>query len=190
MRRPLMPKHGQPFEDDALGQIEVDACRTGMPSSAAVPPLRTSCKPRSIAAPLPDISSSTSTPSPFVRALDLVDETGLRRDERRIARRAAGQLELRRIDVDREDERRAGGPRNRDRHEPDRADAGDRDALHAHARRHDGVHRVAERIEDRGEFVGDRRIEPPHVVFGHRNVFAKAPSRSTPMIFTRSQICA
>ena len=40
-----------------------------MPSSAATPPLRTIARPLSIACPEPDISSSTSTPSPPVRVM-------------------------------------------------------------------------------------------------------------------------
>ena len=88
-------------------------------------------------------------------------------------RRALGEFELRGIDVDRKDERCSGGARNGYGHESDRADPGDSDALHADTRGHDGVHGVAERIEDGGELIGNRRIEPPDVVFRNRNVFGE-----------------
>ncbi len=35
------------------------------------------------------------------------------------------------------------------------------------------MNRVAERIEDRGNDVGDRRVEPPNVVLGDRDVLGK-----------------
>ena len=79
MRRPLMPSTRQPFEDDALGEIEVDVCRRVCRAAPRVPPLRSSCRPRSIAAPLPDISSSTSAPSPRVRRLISSTRSRLRR---------------------------------------------------------------------------------------------------------------
>ena len=47
------------------------------------------------------------------------------------------------------------------------------DALDAHAGGHDGVHRITERIENRGKLVRDRRIELPNVVLGHRDVLGE-----------------
>ena len=104
---------------------------------------------------MPDISSSTSAPSPSVRLRDLVDEIRLRRKERRVRADALRELELGRIDVDRDRSRRAGGARDRNRHQADRADAGDHDALGADAGGHHGVDGVAERIEDGGPLVGN-----------------------------------
>ena len=75
----------------------------GMPSSAAVPPLRTICRPMSIAAPLPDISSSTSTPSPLGASLDFVDQSRCARVKRLVGAQPLCELEFGRIDVDRID---------------------------------------------------------------------------------------
>ena len=145
----------------------------GIPSSAAVPPLRNRFSPVSMAAPLPDISSRTSAPSPLVQARDLGRHVVSRRNERRVGAQLLRQLELRRIHVDRVDGQRARGARNLDRHQADRADAGDHHALDADAGRHHRVHGVAERIEDRRALVGNRRVEPPDVILRHRDVLGE-----------------
>ena len=107
---------------------------------------------------------------------DLVDEIRVAREEGRVGADALRQfVELRRVDVDREHRRGARGPGDRDRHQPDRPHPGDRDALGADAGRHHGVHGVPERIEHRRDLVGDRRIERPHVAFGHRDVVGERP---------------
>ncbi len=135
-----------------------------------MPPLRTMRKPLSMAWPLPDISSKTSTPSPFVRSKIVRDQIRIGRREHLIGTELFREFEFCGIDVDRVDGGRAGCARDRNRHQPDRSHAGNDDRFHADARGHDRVHGIPERIENRGKLVGNRRIELPNVRFGHGDV--------------------
>lgn len=65
---------------------------------------------------------------------------------------------------------RAGSLGDGDGHEADDARAGDEDGLHTDTRAHDGVHRVAERVEDGGPLVGDVLIHRPDVRLGDHRV--------------------
>ena len=79
-----------------------------------------------------------------------------------------------RADVGDENFSGTGGVSNGDRHEANRADTGDQNAATADAGGHDGVHRVAERIENSGDVVGNVRVDGPDVFLGNGDKFGEA----------------
>ena len=70
------------------------------------------------------------------------------------------------VEVGDDDVARAGVAHDRGRHAADRAGAGDQHVLAEHRERERGVHRVAERVEDRRDVLVDARPVVPDV--GHR----------------------
>lgn len=94
--------------------------------------------------------------------------------ERSVGAEFLGKLEAAGADVGDENFAGAGGVGDGDGHEADRADAGDEDAAAADAGGHNGVHRVAERVEDRGDVVGDIGVDGPDVFFRHGDEFGEA----------------
>ncbi len=166
---PVDAEHVSPLKMMRSARL-ISTSSDGMPSSAATPPLRTIARPLSIAEPrtrhLEQHVDAVAAGAPTISSI----RSGCVAHEHRVGADALGERELLRVHVDREHLRRAGGARDGDRHQPDRADAGDRRRFRRHAGGHHGMHRVAERIEDGRPAVGDRGVEPPHVRFRHADV--------------------
>src|SRR4029079_7215857 len=72
-----------------------------------------------------------------------------------------------------DDVSRAGVARDGDRHAPDRAGPRHEHVLAEDGERQRGVHGVAERVEDRGDLVGDARPVVPDVGHGERDVLGE-----------------
>lgn len=94
--------------------------------------------------------------------------------ERFVGAEFFGEFEAAGANVGDENFAGAGGMGDGDGHEADGADAGDQDAAAADAGGHDGVHRVAERIEDGRDVVGDVGMDRPDVLFGDGDEFGEA----------------
>ncbi len=77
------------------------------------------------------------------------------------------------IYLDRKHLRRAARLGDRDREQSDRAAAGDRHRLRRDVARQRGVHRIAQRVEDRRVFLRDFGVELPDVGFRDTNEFGE-----------------
>src|SRR5215469_16678778 len=169
---PVDAENGQSFEDDVLG--EIDAHVVGWKSeqrrsSSVADEAETLIDGSAAAAHLEQDVGAVSVrllEDPLLQAFNARVEDAIRTEP-------LCQLELAGIDIDRDDLRRAGRARDGDRHEPDRADARDDDALRADARSHDGVNSVAERVEHGCPRIRNGRVELPDIVLGHRDVIGE-----------------
>ena len=124
---------------------------------------------------LPDISRPTSKPSImpscFCTSASGVS-FGLTRQRRA---HLARQLQPEGIQIRHHHMPRAGMPHHRNRHDADRAGAGDQHVLAQHREGKRRVHRVAEGIEDGRHFAGRCRDVPPDIGHGQRNQFGEGP---------------
>ena len=113
------------------------------------------------AAALPDISRPTSKPSLHAELFHRVVERVARDVERQRRAHLARQLEAVVVHVGDDDVARADEAHDRRGHDADRTGAGDQHVFADDIERQRGVHRIAERIEDRRDLVidGVRQLE-------------------------------
>ncbi len=164
---------GGPFEDDVVGEVESDGFggETEEGGGAAV---------AEGGEALVDGFGVAAHFEEDFGALVVRELAGLGRPgvvfgiERGVGTEFFREFEAAGADVGDENFGSASGAGDGDSHEADRADAGDKDAAAADAGGHDGVHGVAEGIEDGGNVVGDVGVDGPDVFFGDGDEFGEA----------------
>ena len=145
-----------------------------MPRMAILPPLFIVSIMSRKAGAAPDISRPTSKPSfmPIVahhvaRASPCEASTTCSTPSLRAS------VEPRRVDVGDDDLARADALRDQRAHDADRPGAGDQHVLADQVEGERGVHGIAERIEDRGDLVGDVVGDRHDIVLRDREIFAE-----------------